>query len=162
MKNKILVQGIVAGIAGIAFALSLYWFQRDWFMGSYANTLGWSAVIAFFMFRAGFRAQTNLDENPLSLYSVVFGVFAIACVMAHGFEYVLYNFVDPSLIAQQKTLMLEAYKKLAAIDKHSEIEAQMADFDPHNISTSFYSLLRGLLGGAVLSLMLTAVLRRVQ
>lgn len=162
MKNKILVQGIVAGVAGLIFALSLYWLQRDWFMGSYANTLGWSAVIAFFMFRVGFRAQTNLDENPLSLYRVVFGVFAVACIMVHGFEYILYNFIDHSLVIQQKALMLEAYKKLATIDKHTEIEAQMADFDPHDLPTSFYSLLRGLLGGAVLSLMLTAVLRRVQ
>lgn len=162
MKNKILIQGIIAGLAGIAYALLLYWFKRDWFMGSYANTLGWSAVVAIFMFRAGFRAQNNLDENPLSLYSVAFGVFATACVMGHLFEYVLYNTIDPSLIPQQKALMIEAYKQLAAIDKHSEIEAQMADFQPHNLSTSVYSLLRGLLGGAVLSLILTAVLRRVQ
>lgn len=166
MKNSfskiVLTDGIVAGILGVGLSAAFYFGARPLFYGSYAHTLSWTTLMGFLMFRAGLKLEHFSDGNPMRVMGGVLGVFAIALAMAHGFEFVLYNFMDKNANIEQQKMMLEAYKKLAALDKHTNLEAQFAGVNFHDIPSTIWSMGKGILGGGVISLILTAVLSRVR
>ncbi|MFM2269045.1 MAG: hypothetical protein RL757_2486 [Bacteroidota bacterium] len=175
-------QGILAGLLGIGLSLAFYFFDRQSFMGSYAHTLSWVAVVAAFMFWSGLQiepliaytddasvldslpkfATPTMDYNPLTMFKFVFMVFAIACVMNHLFEFVLYNFINHSIAMEQQNMMMEAYKKLAQLEKHKSIEDNFVGVNFHDVPTTLWSIGKGLIGGGVISFILTVVLRRVR
>ncbi len=107
-------------------------------------------------------AANTMDYNPLTMFRFVFMVFAIACAMNHLFEFILYNFVNHSIALEQQNMMMEAYKKLAQLEKHKNIEDSFIGINFHDVPTTLWSIGKGLVGGAVISFILTVVLRRVR
>ena len=97
MKQTIFTHGLLAGVATIAYAFSIYTFQKAGFFSTwfYVSTL---VIYGFSMY---FASKKAISEDFKVVLRTAFAVFLIANALYYAFDFILFNYMDKSLAAFQ-------------------------------------------------------------
>jgi Protein of unknown function (DUF4199) len=156
MKQNIVINGTMAGIAVIGFYLLFYFFKTDalFNIGVYISSL---LIYAFFMYRAARNTDT---QDFKMLLRAAFSVFLIANVFYYVFDFILYKKIDLSLAEQQKELAITLFQKNTPIEQQPTMLKNIEEADIH---TPYYLLklwTRGAIGGFGLAVLMAYLVKR--
>ena len=90
MKQNIIKNGILAGVAAIGYVSLFYYIKKD-LIFSATYTFSSLVIYLIFMFQA---VKTLGKEDFRTVLRTAFGVFILANVVYYAFDYVLFNYID--------------------------------------------------------------------
>ncbi len=160
--------GIAAGIATVCFFLSFYFIQKELIFNTsvYYSSL---IITLVCMWLAGIRLQLQKNLDFSSLLPQLFLVFILSEICYFTWYYVMVNHIDPSLLDFQKKQMLQSFQDLKShTNDIKEIQSwndsiqslEKNGLTSISISSVLLQMGRGIIGGFVLSYLLTFVLNR--
>jgi len=148
MKNQLgIINGLAAGILTVGCFLLLYFIDRPWILQA---GLWWGSLIIYltFMFRAARRVR---GESFRSIVQVAFLVFITANAIFYVFYYLLFSVFDPGLVDLQREILAD----------HPMWQGDNSDPDLSvTLSRTLFSFVYSLIGGFILALLVSAVVRR--
>ncbi len=165
MKNSGILNGILAGVVAIILTLVFYFVDKS----IVVSWGGWTVILIyiFFMYKAGKEAR---DQNGgfISFGNVLLPIFltyGIGTLLASIFSYVLYNYIDSSLLDIQLDKAIEAMDKMrgfmgdeAADTAIEQLEEDGISFGPGKV---FLGWLWGLfLPGIIIALIMAAIMKK--
>lgn len=164
MNSSAVRYGLFAGLGTIAVMLLLYMIDAKMIFG-WALQATW-LVYLFCMYKAVDDVKTE-NDGFISLregFTAAFIVFAIANLMYIVFYYVLVNMIDPSLMEIQIQQGIEAVEKVAEFAGMSEEDLELAIIEIEkgmepDIGQTFLGYAISLIGGAIPSIILAAILK---
>jgi len=153
--------GTLAGIGTILFLLLFYFIDQRAMLGW---SVYWAPIVLYMMAMVwAVKSQKEAHGDQLTFkegLSTAFLTFLIANLFFHIFNYVLFKFMDPDLVALQKEISMELFDTTLVGEQYEEMKAQMeeADFSP-SLSKSLYGFAKGAIGGFILSLLVAGLMR---
>ncbi len=157
MKQNIIKNGIIAGVAAIGYALLFYYTRKEWlFTGSY--TFSSLIIYLFFMHQA---AKKVAKEDFNVVLKAAFGVFVLANAIYYAFDYALFNIIDPSLVDIQKEEMIQYYSSASkSVEEQNTLIQGIQDAQYHQFKGISFSFAKGAIGGFGLAILITYLLKR--
>ena len=156
MKQTIFTYGLLAGVATIAYAFSIYTFQKAGFF-----TIWFSAtslvIYGFFMYLA---AKKAISEDFKIVLRTAFAVFLIANALYYAFDFILFNYIDKSLAAFQADAAIAYLKSSTPLEEQIQMEENIRSADIHNAPSLLKNYLRGAIGGFGLSVLVSYLVKR--
>lgn len=162
MNNRITKYGIITGVGVIAYFLLFYFTNNSLFFNPFVNW-GSLAVYLIFMIMACRDEKKRIDgaypfQNALR---TAFGVFAIANVIYYIYNYFLFK-LDPALLITQKEVVIQNMRWAAEIFKfelpEQEIQRLRSEVRPVTITNTLFVLAQSLIGGFLLSLIVSVII----
>jgi Protein of unknown function (DUF4199) len=134
MKQKILLNGIIAGIAVVGYVLLFYYMDRT---SAFSPSIRFSSLLvcAFFMFLS-IKDIKNADFKVL--LRGAFAVFLIANAFYYVYDYVLFNHIDPSLVVMEKEMAIEWQRPSTPITELYDMEQRIRNYDGHTFSRNAF------------------------
>ena len=165
MKNNIALKyGLIAGVGVVAYFLLFYCSDIKLFFNP---IIVWGSLVVYIagMVKACVDQRKMQAEFPFKdALRTAFFSFAVASVVYYVFNYLLYNVFDAELAEVQKEILVEQMGKMATRLQFSDVEDQIKEFSKSDfrvtIGNSFLALGQSLIGGFILSLAVSAVMRR--
>lgn len=162
MRQLGIQYGILTGLAIVGYLLIFYFVEKSSFRGLTAT---WSSLVIYLigMFWAIKEAKKIAPENS-SLYYIQVGM--IVWLIANAFYYLFFYgmmMYDTELLQLHQQIthddMLEFYKNNA--EYLSEVKKnKLEDYTP-TIRGSIFQYVKGIIGGFVFSLLIAAVVKRL-
>ncbi len=166
MNTNIAVKyGLTAGVGVVAYYLLFYYVNIKLFFNP---IVAWGSLVIYL----AAMAKACLDDRKFSpdAYPLLLGLrmsfatFAVTSAVYYGFNYLLYNVLDPELIEVQKEILFEQIASMAKRFEMSDMKDSIKDFKEQDftvtIANSFLGWGWSLIGGFLLSLGVAAVMRR--
>ena len=156
MKQKILLNGIIAGIAVVGYVLLFYYMDRTLALGApvrFSSLL----VCAFFMYLAIKNAEST---DFKVLLRGAFAVFLIANALYYVFDFILFNYIDPSLIDIEKDMAIELYRSDTPINELYDMEQGIRNAVAHNFSSNALQFARWSIIGFGVALIVSYLVKR--
>jgi hypothetical protein len=156
MKQNIVINGTMAGIAVIGFYLLFYFFKTDGLfnIGVYISSL---LIYAFFMYRA---ARNSTEQDFKVFLRTAFAVFLMANALYYVFDFILFKKIDLSLAERQKEIAVELFKKNTAIEQLPETIKNIEESDIHTPYFLLKLWARGAIGGFGLAVLIAYLVKR--
>lgn len=167
MEKNSVRYGIMAGLGTVIYSLLLYFIDAEMMFGNFAHV---SWLIYFFcMWKA---ASLDKEENGgyssfRQGFSSAFVVFAIAGLIALIFQYVLFTFIDPTLVDIQTEIAVEQFDKVAGwagleegTPEYEEALAGIEESSSPTLAQSGLGYIFLLIIGAIPSLIIAAVVKK--
>lgn len=167
MGNNAIRNGLYMGGALVLLYLALYFVSPKVFL-SWGSWISF-AVYIYFMYNAAKEERASLG-GYMSFgegFKAAFLAFVVGGLISALFTYVMYNFIDPTLIDLTKEIALEAFEKMSGFMGEEAAETAMETIEDQDFSTS-YSIGNTLMGylfslifpGAVIALIIAAIMKR--
>jgi hypothetical protein len=156
MKQKILLNGIIAGVAVVGYVLLFYYMDRQ-SVFSASVRLSSLLVSAFFMF---LTIKGIKDADFKVLLRGAFAVFLMANAAYYVYDYVLFNYIDPSLVDIEKEMAIEAYRPSTPITELYDMEQNIRNAKGHTFSSNAMQFARWSILGFGVSLLVTYLVKR--
>lgn len=157
MKQNIIKNGIIAGVAAIGYVL-LFYYTRKELIFSALYTFSSLVIYIYFMYQA---AKMVVKEDFNIVLRTAFAVFVIANAVYYCFDYALFNIIDTSLVDIQKDQMIEYYATEAkSVEEQNQVTQGIKDADYHGFKGISFSFAKGAIGGFGLSILITYLLKR--
>ncbi len=170
MNKIILTCGFISGILTSLFVLGFYYIDPSIMLGlkvQYSSML----IVIIMMFFTGYKVRNSLGGwiDFKTVLKTAFGVYSISIILYYIFYYVLFNFVDPSLIEVQRTIQIENFESAVEAGfmdslMAKEIAAIKEGILNEDLSVTFvvccYGIAKSLIFGFILSLIVSIILRR--
>ena len=156
MKQKILLNGIIAGIAVVGYVLLFYFMDKRLALSA---SVRFSSLLicAFFMY----LTIRDLKEPDFKiLLRGAFAVFLIANALYYVFDYVLFNIVDISLMDMEKEMAIEMYRPNTPINQIYDMEQDIRNAQGHNFSSNAMQFARWSILGFGVSLLVSYLVKR--
>ena len=132
MKQKIILYGIIAGIAVIGYVLLFYFMDNTWALGA---SVRFSSLLIYALFMYLGIKDTNTTDFKVLLRGA-FAIFLIANALYYVFDFVLFNYIDPSLIDIEKEMAIELYRPNTPINELYDMEQGIRNAVAHNFSSN--------------------------
>ncbi len=157
MKQKILLNGIIAGIAVVGYVLLFYYMDRTSAFSPVIRFSSW-LICSFFMFLT-IKDIKNADFKVL--LRGAFAVFLIANAIYYVYDFVLYNYVDKTLVDIEKNAAIEWLLPSTPITEQYDLKQRILNYDGHNFSSNIYQWARwSIIFGFGLSLLVSYLVKR--
>ncbi len=158
--------GLWAGLATIALMVIAYVLDPR-LMISPGVIWGSLLFYIYFMVRAVrevAQAWTGEGRVPFRLcLQPAFLVYLVASALYYAFYYLMFTVVDPGLADIQEAMVLEQLGNLEGLFGHDRVEEMRRVLEEEGFQVSLLSVLinfgQGLIGGFILSLIVTGLLR---
>ncbi len=156
MKQKILLNGIIAGIAVVSYVLLFYYMDKT---SAFSPSVRFSSLLicAFFMFLAIKDIKT---PDFKVLLRGAFAVFLIANVFYYVYDFVLFNYIDPSLVDMEKDMAIEMYRPNTPINDLYDMEEGIRNAQAHNFSSNAMQFARWAILGFGVALVVSYLVKR--
>jgi hypothetical protein len=156
MKQTIFIHGITAGIATVAYAFLIFSAQKQGFfsMWFYVSTL---VIYGLGMYLASKQA---ISEDFKVVLRTAFSVFLIANALYYAFDFALFNYIDKSLATFQADAAIAYLKPNTPLEEQIRMEENIRSADIHNVPSLVKNYLRGAIGGFVLSVLVSYLVKR--
>ena len=156
MKQTIFTHGLLAGVATIAYAFSIYTFQKAGFFSTwfYVTSL---VIYGFFMYLA---AKKAISEDFKVVLRTAFAVFLIANALYYAFDFILFNYMDKSLSAFQADAAIAYLKPSTPLEEQIKMEENIRSSDIHSISFLLRNYVKAAIGGFGLSVLVSYLVKR--
>lgn len=115
MENHSIKNGLIYGLASVIYSLVVYLVAPDLLFSMGISMVVGLALVIFFMVRAA-NAEKEDNEGFLSYGEALrttFVVFAVGALISTLFTYVLYNFIDSSLLEVMQEQAVETAVSMA-------------------------------------------------
>jgi Protein of unknown function (DUF4199) len=156
MKQKILLNGIIAGIAVVGYGLLFYYVDRT---STFSPSIRFSSLLIYALFM--FLAIKDVKAPDFKvLLRGAFGVFLIANAFYYVYDFVLFNYIDPSLIDIEKDMAIELYRPNTPINELYDMEQGIRNAVAHNFSSNLLQFARWSIIGFGLSLLVSYFVKR--
>ena len=177
MDNPMIKWGLYYGFASIAFTIISYFVSKEWLFGS-GVAMGIGLLLAIGAVVLAMKEARTEQEGYLGFgeaMKVGLGVFVLGTLLSAIFQWVLFNFVDTSLIEASKEYTIEAARTMSekmgdmmnlSEEQMEEIvaqtEEQVANMgNPMSLGMIVKSWLLGsLIGGLPLNLIVAAIMKK--
>ncbi|MFT6806786.1 MAG: hypothetical protein ACJA01_000002 [Saprospiraceae bacterium] len=177
MNNPMIKWGLYYGFASIAFTIISYFVNKEWIFGS-GIAMGVGLLLAIGAVVLAMKEARTEQEGYLGFgeaMKVGLGVFILGTLMSSIFQWVLFNFVDISLIEASKEYSIETARVMSEKmgnmmnmseeqmeEMVSQTEEQMANMgNPMSLGMIVQSwLLVSLIGGLPLNLIVAAIMKK--
>lgn len=156
MKQKILLNGIIAGIAVIGYVLLFYYMDKKLALSAsvrFSSLL----VCAFFMY---LTIKDVREPDFKVLLRGAFAVFLIANALYYVFDYVLFNIIDKSLMDMEKEMAIEMYRPSTPINELYDMEQGIRNAQAHNFSSNAMQFARWTILGFGVALLVSYLVKR--
>ena len=156
MKQKILLNGIIAGIAVIGYVLLFYYMDRKLALSAsvrFSSLL----VCALFMY---LTIKDVREPDFKVLLRGAFAVFLIANALYYVFDYVLFNIIDKSLMDMEKEMAIEMYRPSTPINELYDMEQGIRNAQAHNFSSNAMQFARWTILGFGVALLVSYLVKR--
>ena len=156
MKQTIFTYSFLAGVATIAYAFSVYTFQKAGFFSTwfYVTSL---VIYGFFMYLA---AKKAISEDFKVVLRTAFAVFLIANALYYAFDFILFNYMDKSLSAFQADAAIAYLKPSTPLEEQIKMEENIRSSDIHSISFLLRNYVKAAIGGFGLSVLVSYLVKR--
>ena len=156
MKQTIFTHGLLSGVATVAYAFSIYTFQKAGFftMWFYVTSL---AIYGFFMYLAAKRA---ISEDFKVVLRTAFAVFLIANALYYAFDFTLFNYIDKSLAAFQADAAIAYLRTSTPLEEQIKMEENIRSYDIHSVSFLLKNYVKAASGGFGLSVLVSYLVKR--
>ncbi len=156
MKQKIILYGIIAGIAVIGYVLLFYFIDKTWALGAFVR---FSSLLIYALFMYLGVKDTNTTDFKVLLRGA-FAIFLIANMLYYVFDFVLFNYIDPSLIDIEKEMAIELYRPNTPINELYDMEQGIRNAVAHNFSSNALQFARWSIIGFGVSLLVSYLVKR--
>ncbi len=157
MKQNIIKNGIIAGVAAIGYVLLFYYIKKD-LIFSATYTFSSLVIYLIFMYQA---VKTLGKEDFKTVLRTAFGVFVLANVIYYAFDYVLFNIIDKSLADIQKGIMIQYYSAGAkSVTEQNELNLSIENAQFHNVKGITFNFAKGAIGGFGLAILVSYLIKR--
>ena len=157
MKQNIIKNGILAGVAAIGYVSLFYYIKKD-LIFSATYTFSSLVIYLIFMFQA---VKTLGKEDFRTVLRTAFGVFILANVVYYAFDYVLFNYIDKSLGILQKDVMIGYYSAGAkSVQEQNQLYESIQNADFHNFKGISFNFAKGAIGGFGLAILVSYLIKR--
>ena len=156
MKQKILLNGIIAGVAVIGYVLLFYYMDKKLALSAsvrFSSLL----VCALFMY---LTIKDVKEPDFRVLLRGAFGVFLIANALYYVFDFVLFNHIDTSLIDLEKDMAIEMYRPSTPINELYDMEQGIRNAQAHNFSSNALQFARWSILGFGVALLVSYLVKR--
>ena len=156
MKQKILLNGIIAGIAVIGYVLLFYYMDKKLALSAsvrFSSLL----VCALFMY---LTIKDVREPDFKVLLRGAFAVFLIANALYYVFDYVLFNVIDKSLMDMEKEMAIEMYRPSTPINELYDMEQGIRNAQAHNFSSNAMQFARWTILGFGVALLVSYLVKR--
>ncbi len=156
MKQKILLNGIIAGIAVVGYVLLFYYMDRS---SAFSPAVRFSSLLvcAFFMF---LTIKDVKEPDFKVLLRGAFAVFLIANVFYYVYDFVLFNHIDPLLVDMEKDMAIEMYRPNTPINEIFDMEQGIRNAQAHNFSSNAMQFARWSILGFGVALVVSYLVKR--
>ena len=157
MKQNIIKNGIIAGVATIGYVLLFYYTGKE---RLFTATFTFSSILiyVYFMYSA---ANNVAKEEFKTVLRAAFAVFILANLIYYTFDFMLFNVIDKSLAEVQKDVMIQYYAERAKeVEEQNLIRQGIQDGQFHSIKGTFFSFAKGAIGGFGLAVLITFLIKR--
>lgn len=156
MKQKILLNGIIAGIAVVGYVLLFYYMDKKLALSAsvrFSSLL----VCALFMY---LTIKDVREPDFKVLLRGAFAVFLIANALYYVFDYVLFNVIDKSLMDMEKEMAIEMYRPSTPINELYDMEQGIRNAQAHNFSSNAMQFARWTILGFGVALLVSYLVKR--
>ena len=156
MKQTIFTHGLLAGVATIAYAFSVYTFQKAGFftIWFYVTSL---VIYGFFMYLA---AKKAISEDFKAVLRTAFAVFLIANALYYAFDFILFNYIDKSFAILQADAAIADSKLYTPLEEQIRTEENIRSGDIHSVSFLLRNYVKAAIGGFGLSVLVSYLVKR--
>ncbi len=151
--------GIIIGFLLVILYLGLYMFKPDMFFNSWI-AMGFFVVILLFMVKAALENRKGLGGYASFKQTLqpAFVTFLVAQLISTIFNYVLYNYIDPSLVEALKQYTVDFTRNMfEGMMSEAELEQQIETVKQQDYTVTFGSSLLGFLWMSVVGFVLAAI-----
>jgi len=168
MENHAIRNGLYLGLASVVFTFAMYFIYPDFFFKASISWIPGLVLFVAFMFMAC-TAERNSNNGSLNFgeaFKTGFITYAIGTLMAMIASFVLFNFIDPSMIETAKEMQLEMSRNMAEKfganeEALAQMEEQMADAgNPMSFSNTMIGYFVSLIMGAIIAAIVGAITKR--
>lgn len=169
MKNNLsLTWGIIAGFGTVLLLICFYLINKALLFDTFVY-YGSLSVTIFCMWIVGNKLIPNAEINFPVLLRNIFLVFVISEVIYYCWYFYMVNYFDKSLLELQKQQMLSAYQGLKSkatdikeVQQWTQMiqELEKNGLSEVGISSILLQMGRGIIGGFVLSYLLTYFIQK--
>lgn len=166
--NHAVKNGVIYGLVSVVFTLVLYLIDKTLLSKFMMLTLVGFAIMIFFMVKSA-REEKMDNEGILPYGEAVkntFVVVAIGMLISSLFTFILYNFIDPSLIDMLKDATIETTRSMmekfgAPEDQIDQAMEQIEDTDMDmSMSKVLVQYAQSLIFGLIISLIVSAFVKK--
>ena len=166
MNHPSVKYGVMGGLASIVITLILWFINPDYLL-NYVGTIIGFVVLIYFMYMAGKEAR-ELSGGYIDfgeIFKYLFITFVVMSLITALFNYVLFNFIDSSLLDRQKELAIKAAEKMATMiggeDALDEITDTIEDQDfSYTIGKAIQGWIFGMIFGAIIAAIQGAIMKK--
>lgn len=165
MENHSVKNGIVAGLLVSVASLVAYFIGPRVFMGPIVQ-YGLLIVYIFFMYQSAQAEKESLGGYMTwgQALKPTFLTYAIGSAIAIIFTYVMYNFVDTTLIETQREVAMEAMEGMSGLLGEEGVEAALEALEEQEfaftIPQATLGWAMGLIFGFIISAILSAIVKK--
>jgi hypothetical protein len=165
MNNKGLSNGLLAGLVGIIILLIGYFISQAFFM-KYASYVVFVAYL-YFMYMA--VKQTREEQDGFISFgkalAPAFLTFVVGSFLVAVFQYVMYNFIDSSLLDALYDQSVEQIERMSGMLGEEGTEAALERLDEKGVSFGIGQVLLGygfglIIPGFIFALIIAAILKK--
>ncbi len=154
--------GVIAGLGTSCLALVLYLISALSFF-AFAGILT-TILVIIFMVRAVREERVDLDYLSFNgALNSAFVVYLIATLLYSIFYFVLFNFIDPTLIDIQKEILAEIFVGLGRFFGEDFVEQTMDALDArdqsYGLGTAIWLFVQQLIPGFIIAAIIAAVMK---
>jgi len=147
MKNSGISNGILAGVVIIILTLILYFINKELVV---SMSVGWFMMLVY----AAFMLKAGLDSKAQKGGFISFGdalvpmliTYVIATFIANAFNFVLFNYIDSSLVDLQLEVAIEGIEKMRGFIGEEGADTAIEAIEEKGISVGPLQSLLGWLG----------------
>lgn len=165
MNQLAIRYGAFMGLALVLVNLLFYLISVNTFF-QYAGLVGFVVYIGF-MVKAGLDQRTEIGGYMTfgEAFTVTFQTFLIGSLIYWLFYYVLFNFIDPSLVEEQKRLAMEAIERFSGMFGEEAYDAMMEQMENQDFGAGIGQVLTSFLTslvfpGAIFALLIALFIKK--
>ncbi len=163
LKKPAVRTGLVVGLMVIAALTGMYLIDKKWAFDIYVRG-GLMAIYVVGMFKVGANVvKSNPDQDFRLIIQPIFVVFLVANLLYFVYYYLLFNFIDPSLIAAQKAYFLQMAESHGQVTEENRqvFMQETMQGELTSLRAVMYNYASGAIGGFALSAVMAFILKRL-
>lgn len=165
MNNKAINNGLLAGIVGIIILLVSYFIDQTFYM-KYAAYIVYLGYI-YFMYMS--VKQTRDESDGFISFGKALGpaflTFVIASFLVSVFQYVMYNFIDTSLLDAMYDQAVQQIEKMGGLIGEEGMEVALEKLEEDGVNYGIGTVLLGygfglIIPGFIFALIIAAIMKK--
>ena len=166
MNHPSVKYGVMGGIASIVITLILWFINPDYLLNYVGTVIGF-VVLIYFMYMAGKEAR-ELSDGYIDfgeIFKYLFITFVVMTLISTIFNYILFNYIDSSMLERQKEIAIKAAEKMATMlggeDALDEITDKIEEQDfSYTIGKAIQGWVFGMIIGAIIAAIQGAIMKK--